>query len=97
MKKIPMRMCVSCRTRKAKKELIRVVVDSEGTVSVDLTGKKAGRGAYICRSKACMEAAVKANRLERGIRGKAPESVFEELWREIKLAEQVETMEESLS
>ena len=80
-------MCVACRSRKNKKELIRVVTDPTGIVSVDLTGKKAGRGMYVCKSKECMAAAVKANRLERGIRGKVPESVIDELWKEIGQAE----------
>ena len=63
VKKIPMRMCTGCMEMKPKKELIRVVKNKEGEVSVDLTGKKAGRGAYICKSASCLEKAVKTKRL----------------------------------
>ena len=58
-KKIPLRMCTGCMEMKPKKELIRVVRSKEGEVSVDLTGKKSGRGAYVCKSKDCLEKAFK--------------------------------------
>ena len=63
-KKIPMRMCVGCGEMKPKKELIRIVTDSEGNVSVDPTGKKAGRGAYICRDTQCLTKAGKSKRIK---------------------------------
>ena len=63
-KKIPMRMCVGCGEMKPKKELIRIVTDSEGNVSVDLTGKKAGRGAYTCKSTDCLTKAGKSKRFK---------------------------------
>ena len=62
-KKIPMRMCVGCGEKKKKKELIRIVTDPEGNVSVDPTGKKAGRGAYICKSSECLKKAGKSKKL----------------------------------
>ena len=62
VKKIPLRMCTGCMEMKPKKELIRVVKSPEGEVSVDLTGKKSGRGAYICKNKECLEKAFKAKR-----------------------------------
>ena len=62
-KKIPMRMCVGCGEMKPKKELIHIVTDSEGNVSVDPTGKKAGRGAYICKSSECLKKAGKSKKL----------------------------------
>ena len=62
-KKIPMRMCVGCGEMKPKKELIRIVTDPEGNVSVDPTGKKAGRGAYICKSSECLKKAGKSKKL----------------------------------
>ena len=65
IRKIPQRKCVGCGTSKDKKELIRVVKNAEGEISVDLTGKKNGRGAYICHSVKCLNSAVKAKRLER--------------------------------
>ena len=61
-KKIPMRMCLGCSEMKPKKELIRIVTDPEGNVSVDPTGKKAGRGAYICKSTDCLKKAGKSKK-----------------------------------
>lgn len=62
-KKIPMRMCIGCHTSKPKKELVRVVRATDGTVSLDTTGRLNGRGAYICPSKECVEAVCKSKRL----------------------------------
>ena len=67
VKKIPLRMCTGCMEMKPKKELIRVVKTPEGEVTVDLTGKKSGRGAYICRNIECLEKAFKAKRLSRNL------------------------------
>ncbi|HEY5585573.1 MAG TPA: YlxR family protein [Ruminiclostridium sp.] len=64
-KKIPLRMCLGCKVMKPKKELIRVVRNNKGEINIDLVGKKPGRGAYICRSKDCLEKAIKAKRLEK--------------------------------
>ena len=64
-KKIPMRMCVGCREMKEKRELIRVVRSPEGEVSLDPSGKKNGRGAYLCRNPECMKKALKQRQLER--------------------------------
>ena len=64
-KKIPMRMCVGCREMKPKPELIRVVRSPEGEVSLDPVGKKPGRGAYVCRSAACLQRAIKQKQLGR--------------------------------
>jgi predicted RNA-binding protein YlxR (DUF448 family) len=64
-KKIPMRMCVGCREMKEKKTLIRVVRNPEGEVSIDPTGKKSGRGAYVCRNPECLKRAIKQKQLER--------------------------------
>lgn len=64
-KKIPLRMCLGCKEMKPKRELIRVVKNNEGEISIDLVGKKPGRGAYICRSADCLEQAIKAKRLEK--------------------------------
>ena len=64
-KKIPMRMCVGCREMKEKKSLIRVVRSPEGEVSLDPTGKKSGRGAYVCRDPECLKRAIKQKQLER--------------------------------
>ena len=64
-KKVPMRMCVGCREMKPKKELLRVVKSPEGDVSIDTTGRKPGRGAYVCFSADCMKRAIKQKQLER--------------------------------
>ena len=64
-KKIPMRMCVGCREMKPKKELLRVVRSPEGEISFDLTGRKPGRGAYVCHSQECLLRAIKQKQLER--------------------------------
>ena len=64
-KKIPMRMCVGCREMEPKKELLRVVRSPEGEISFDLTGRKPGRGAYVCHSSECLLRAIKQKQLER--------------------------------
>ena len=64
-KRIPVRMCIGCGEHKEKKELIRVVRDKEGTLSIDSTGKKPGRGAYLCPNPQCLAKALKSKRLQR--------------------------------
>jgi len=66
-KRIPERMCVGCRAKRPKKELVRVVRTPEGQILVDATGKEAGRGAYICPEEACLNRAVKSKALERAL------------------------------
>ncbi|MDT8716421.1 YlxR family protein [Clostridium sp. 19966] len=83
VKKVPLRMCTGCNEMKPKKELIRVVKSKENEVSIDLTGKKPGRGAYICRSIECFEKAVKTKRLERNLEIKISEDLYEKLKGEI--------------
>ena len=67
MKKVPMRMCVGCREMKPKKELIRVVRTPDGDIVADETGRRSGRGAYLCRSEACFNKAVKTRALDRAL------------------------------
>lgn len=74
-KKIPMRMCVGCREMKPKRELIRVVRSPEGEVSIDPVGKKPGRGAYVCRSQACLARAIRQRQLERQLEVQLTEEV----------------------
>lgn len=76
-KKTPMRMCLGCNEMKPKKELIRVVKSPEGEISLDFTGKKSGRGAYICRSADCFDKARKGHRFERSFSCRIEESVYE--------------------
>lgn len=83
VRKIPQRMCSGCLEKKDKKELIRVVKNKEGQISIDLTGKKPGRGAYICRSLECLEKAIKAKRLDRSLEVKIDEETFNRLREEI--------------
>jgi uncharacterized protein len=76
-------MCTGCMEMKPKKELIRIVKNKDGEVSVDLTGKKPGRGAYICRSNECLEKAFKTRRLEKNLETKIDEAVYARLKEEI--------------
>lgn len=92
-KKVPMRMCTGCGEMKPKKELVRVVRGPEKPgeggqplppeISLDLTGKKPGRGAYICHSLACLQKARKARRLERAFSCKIPEEVYDQMEKEM--------------
>ncbi|MBO5105602.1 MAG: YlxR family protein [Clostridia bacterium] len=84
-KKIPLRMCLGCNEMKPKKELIRVVKSPEGDISLDFTGKKNGRGAYICHCAECLERAVKSKRLERTFSAAIPSEVYESLKKEMDL------------
>lgn len=78
-KKIPMRMCVGCREMKPKRELIRVVRSPQGEVSIDPVGKKPGRGAYVCRSQACLQRAIRQKQLERQLEVQMTEEVAQYL------------------
>jgi predicted RNA-binding protein YlxR (DUF448 family) len=83
VKKIPQRMCTGCMEMKCKKELFRIVRNKEGEISIDLSGKKPGRGAYICKSIECFEKSVKTKRLERNLGGKISEEIYGKLRDEI--------------
>ena len=83
-KKIPMRKCLGCNEMKPKKELIRAVKSPEGEISFDLTGKKSGRGAYICPDRNCFDKARKGKRLERALETKIPEEVYDAMACELK-------------
>ena len=82
--KIPMRQCTGCREMKSKKEMIRVLKTSENEIILDATGKKNGRGAYICPSMACFEKAVKSRGLERSFKMAIPKEVYESLKKEME-------------
>ncbi len=83
-KKIPERKCLGCMVSFPKSSLIRVVRTPEGEITLDTTGKKSGRGAYICQSADCFKKAVKAKRLERAFECEIPESVIESLEKKIE-------------
>ena len=78
-RRIPLRKCVGCGEMKEKKQLIRVVRSKEGEISVDFTGKTPGRGAYLCLSVACFDAARKSRRLERSFSARIEEEIFDTL------------------
>lgn len=81
-KKIPMRQCVGCGEMKAKKELIRVI-KTEEEVLLDTTGRKNGRGAYICADPECLKKARKSKGLERSLKASIPDEVYENLEKEM--------------
>ncbi|HBC95165.1 MAG TPA: DUF448 domain-containing protein [Clostridium sp.] len=83
-KKIPKRMCTGCMEVKPKKELIRIVRNKEGEVFVDPTGKKNGRGAYICRNIQCLEKAFKSNRLQKNLEVQIDEDLYNRLREQIE-------------
>jgi len=78
-KHVPQRTCVGCRIVKSKRELIRVVRDPLGQVDIDFTGKKSGRGVYMCVSRTCLEMALKNNRLGSGLEVDIPQEVIHRL------------------
>jgi predicted RNA-binding protein YlxR (DUF448 family) len=79
VKKIPERMCVGCQEMKPKKSLIRVVRTPEDTIEIDRTGKRSGRGAYICPSKECLDKALKGKRLEKSLKHSISQEIKESL------------------
>ena len=83
-RKIPMRQCVGCREMKQKKELIRVVKTPDDQIVLDVTGKQNGRGAYICNCQECLNKAMKSSALERSLKTKVSQEVYEELERQMK-------------
>lgn len=86
-KKIPMRKCIGCQKMKNKKEMMRILHTPEDTIELDTTGRKNGRGAYLCFSKECFEKAVKSKGLERSLKMSIPAEVYESLKKEIEQIE----------
>lgn len=87
-KKIPMRQCIGCGEMKSKKEMMRVLKTAEGTITLDMTGKKNGRGAYLCISGECLEKARKNRGLERSFRMSIPTQVYENLEKEFQIEDE---------
>ena len=83
-KKIPQRQCVGCREMKNKRDLIRVVKSPEGEVSLDFSGKKPGRGAYVCPAAACLAKARKSKALDRAFELTIPEEVYAAMEQEME-------------
>mgnify|MGYP004444461049 FL=1 len=83
MKKIPQRTCIGCNVQKNKNELIRIVINKEGDIFIDKTGKANGRGAYICNNSECLEKVIKSKRLERSFETTISNEIYDELRKEI--------------
>lgn len=82
-RKIPLRKCTGCGEMKPKKELVRVVKNKENEISLDLTGKKAGRGAYVCNSIECLKKARKIRGLERVLSCRIPDEIYNQMESEL--------------
>lgn len=82
-KRVPLRKCLGCNEMKPKKELVRVVKNNQNEISMDLTGKKPGRGAYICRDTECLKKAVKRKGLERAFSHQISDELFDRLKEEM--------------
>lgn len=88
VRKIPMRQCIGCGEMKSKKEMMRILRTTENEIVLDTTGKKNGRGAYLCCDPECFRKAAKSRGLERALKTAVPSEVYENLEKEIeKLAE----------
>ena len=83
-KKIPLRQCVGCGEMKGKKDMMRVLKTAENEICLDVTGKKNGRGAYVCKSKDCLQKAGKNKGLERSFKMSIPKEVYETLEKEFE-------------
>ena len=86
-KKIPMRQCVGCGAMKSKKEMMRVLKTTEGPIVLDVTGKKNGRGAYLCKQAECLKQARKNKGLERSFKMSIPDEVYDSLEKEFESGE----------
>ena len=86
-KKIPLRKCTGCGEMKSKKEMIRVLRTAEGEIILDKTGRKNGRGAYLCNSLECFQKARKTKGLERSLQVNIPDEIYEILEKELNEVE----------
>jgi len=83
IRKIPLRQCLGCNEHKPKRELLRVVKSPDGEISLDFTGKKSGRGAYICHDVRCLKKARKSRRIDRSLSCTVPEEVYDRMESEL--------------
>lgn len=83
IRKQPQRMCVGCREMKNKRELVRIVRSPQGDIDLDTTGKKPGRGAYICPEPECLQQALKGKRLQKALEQNIPDEVLERIKEQI--------------
>jgi predicted RNA-binding protein YlxR (DUF448 family) len=86
-KKIPMRMCIGCGEMKPKRELTRIVKNKDGEIFLDLKGKAAGRGAYVCKDVECLKKARRQKRLEKAFSRAISEEIYEQLQEEMREAD----------
>lgn len=86
-KKIPMRQCTGCNEMKNKKDLIRIIKTPENEIVIDFTGKKNGRGAYLCNSYECFQKARKSKAIERSLKTAIPDEIYDELEKELRTVE----------
>ena len=84
IRKVPLRKCIGCNTSKDKRELIRVVRNAEGEISIDTTGKKPGRGAYICKDAACLKLARKGKKLDKAFDVAISDELYARLEQELE-------------
>lgn len=84
MKKVPLRQCIGCGEMKSKKEMIRVIKTADEEILLDATGRKNGRGAYLCPSMECLKKAVKSKGLERSFKMAIPKEVYDTLEKEME-------------
>ena len=82
-KKVPMRQCTGCREMKSKRDMIRVIKTAENEICIDTTGRKNGRGAYICPTMDCLKQAMKSRGLERSLKTSIPDTVYQQLEEEM--------------
>ena len=92
-KKIPMRQCVGCGEMKSKKEMMRVLKTEQDSIVLDMTGRKNGRGAYLCMNRECLVRARKNKGLERSFKMSIPEGIYENLEKEFEEGERAEQTE----
>ena len=83
-KKIPLRQCLGCNQHKPKKELLRVVKTPEGEIVLDFTGKRSGRGAYICYDSKCLKKARKSKRIDNNLGVEIPEEIYDRMESELE-------------
>lgn len=84
IKKVPLRQCIGCGEMKSKREMIRVLKTPEGEITLDNTGRKNGRGAYMCQSSECLKKAIKGKGLERSFKMTIPKEVYQGLAKEME-------------
>lgn len=87
-KRVPLRKCLGCMSSFPKKDLVRVLKTPEGEVILDLSGKKSGRGAYICKNSACLKKALKSKRIQNNLEIEIPDEIISQLEKELLANEQ---------